>query len=373
MTHIILCINQKHQLMTDIFIAKEQAADQLKNEFYSAVKIQAWFRGVRLRAYIKHLNNSATIIQKHWRSYMARGIFRRMVSSTLEQMRIAHYNTMATVIQKVWRGYYVRKHVHNFYARQRYLEAIVDINNYVLEDLYKYEDIVIAKAEKSRAEKLENDRLLKATRNHFMLSTNQSAGVYALSKCRENNEIELIMRNLTSHDIENIRQKNSPDYYSPSACTAPSRDLYNSANSDTPSYDASLASESSKQSPLPKIVTSSRKQQGPFKSIEQVEMIKSKPLQPTLRVSTDFYSVEKARYSMIAKEEVKQVIDDRFSPFKTVRHTHVPMLHTESQYSTLKYGNAHFREEDESRLTLKDRFKTVLPPIKVFDHANSSF
>ena len=373
MTHIISLFNRKHQILTEIFSQAQHAASLLKHEFESAVVIQAWFRGVRLRAYLKHLNTSATIIQKHWRAYVARGIFRRIVSSNLRLMREAHYNAMATAIQKVWRGYFIRKYVHNFYARQRYLDAVVEMNSFLLEDLYKYEDHVVAMATKTQAENFEQNRVLIATRNHFMLSTNQSAGVYALSKCRENNEIEFIMQKLKSHQIQDIRHKYSPEFCDQSLCTAPSRDQFVSARSNASSCIASIASESSKSSPLPEINTINRKQQGPFKTVEQVQRIKNRPLKPTLRVSTDFYSVEKARESMIEKEEVKQVIDDRFSPFKTVRHDYIPMLHTDSKYGTLKYGTEHFREEDESILTLKDRFNTVLPPIKVFDQANSSF
>ena len=369
MTHIISLINERHQILSEIFRSAGEAATQLEKEFNSAVKIQAWYRGVRLRAYLQYLHTSATVIQKHWRGFVARGIFRRLIASTLQDMRVLHYNTMATVIQKIWRGYYVRKHVHNFYARQRYLEAVELMNACTLEDLYNYEDAVLANAAKSRADKLENDRILKATRNHFMLSTNQSAGVYALSKCKENNEIEMIMRKLKSREIETIRQKNSPEFNMSSVCTAPSRQMYSSANYNT-SYEASIASGTSKQSPLPKILTTNEKMQGPFKPISEVDTIKNRPLQPTLRVSTDFYSVEKERERMVAKEEVRQIIDEQFSPFKTVRHTYVPMLHTQSKYGSLKYGTEHFREEDECKLVLKDRFKTVLPSIKVFDQTN---
>ena len=373
MAHVITLFNRKHQILTEIFEEAQHAASLLKHEFESAVFIQAWFRGVRLRAYLKHLNTSATTIQKHWRAYVARGIFRRIVESNLRLMREAYYNTMATVIQKVWRGYFVRKYVHNFYSRQKYLDAVVEMNSFALDDLYRYEENVVAMAKKTQAERLEHNRVLNATRNHFMLSTTQSAGVYALSSCKENNEIELIMQKLKSHELQAFRQNYSQEFSSPSPCTAPSRDQFVFAKSSASPDIASIASESSKPSPLPGINITMRKQQGPFKTVEQVQRIKNRPLHPTLRVSTDFYSVEKARESMIAQEEVKQVIDDRFSPFKTVRHDYIPMLHTNSKYGTVKYGSEHFREEDEGMLTLKERFKTVLPPIKVFDQANSSF
>lgn len=34
-------------------------------------------------------------------------------------------------IQRVWRGFYVRKYIHNFYARKNYLEGVVIKNELV--------------------------------------------------------------------------------------------------------------------------------------------------------------------------------------------------------------------------------------------------
>uniref|UniRef100_A0A8I3W4R2 Uncharacterized protein n=1 Tax=Callithrix jacchus TaxID=9483 RepID=A0A8I3W4R2_CALJA len=38
----------------------------------AAVKIQSWFRGCQVRAYIRHLHRTVTIIQKWWRSFLGR-------------------------------------------------------------------------------------------------------------------------------------------------------------------------------------------------------------------------------------------------------------------------------------------------------------
>ena len=373
MTHAFSLWNSKQDFLRDLFNERERAAKLLKLEYESAVKIQAWFRGIRLRAYLNHLNNSATVIQKYWRGYVACGIFREMVSSTLKQMREAQYNAMATLIQKTWRGYFVRKYVHNFYARKRYLEGVVETNMQMLEGLYEFEDMVLANDAKKQAEKEKNERVMLATRNHFMLSTHQSAGVYKQSHCKEMREIEWIMRDLKSTDISAILRKQSPEFQSPTfTCMDSPRDQSQLTRTYTYTEQISIASATTNPSPLHTTLTASKKPQGPFKSLDQVQKLKSRPFKPTLRVSTDFYSVDKARESMLLKEEVKQVIAEPFLPFKTVRHAHVPMLHSSSKYGSVKYGTEHFRDDD-MECAPKERFKTVLPPIKVFDQANSSF
>ena len=50
--------------------------------------------------------------------------------------------------------------------------------------------------------------------------------------------------------------------------------------------------------------------QGPFRKPESVQQQRYKPFQPTLRVSTDFYSLEKAREIMKAEEWVTRLNDD---------------------------------------------------------------
>ena len=51
--------------------------------------------------------------------------------------------------------------------------------------------------------------------------------------------------------------------------------------------------------------------QGPFKYPEEVLRLKYKPLQPTLRVATDFKSVEAARAELKAEEWRQRVIDEK--------------------------------------------------------------
>uniref|UniRef100_A0A8C6X5R0 Uncharacterized protein n=1 Tax=Naja naja TaxID=35670 RepID=A0A8C6X5R0_NAJNA len=54
-----------------------------KTEYYAAVKIQSWFRGCKVRAYIRYLNKMMVFIQKWWRGYQGRKKFRKMLEVKL--------------------------------------------------------------------------------------------------------------------------------------------------------------------------------------------------------------------------------------------------------------------------------------------------
>uniref|UniRef100_A0A672VE57 Spermatogenesis associated 17 n=1 Tax=Strigops habroptila TaxID=2489341 RepID=A0A672VE57_STRHB len=53
--------------------------EERKIEYKAAIKIQSWFRGCRVRAYLRYLNQMVIIIQRWWRGYLGRKHFRRMV------------------------------------------------------------------------------------------------------------------------------------------------------------------------------------------------------------------------------------------------------------------------------------------------------
>ncbi|KAG7247877.1 hypothetical protein CRUP_007693, partial [Coryphaenoides rupestris] len=55
------------------------AEESRRAESRAATRIQSWFRGCRVRAYLSHLHKKATIIQKIWRGFAARARLRQMV------------------------------------------------------------------------------------------------------------------------------------------------------------------------------------------------------------------------------------------------------------------------------------------------------
>uniref|UniRef100_A0A3P8VIP7 Spermatogenesis associated 17 n=1 Tax=Cynoglossus semilaevis TaxID=244447 RepID=A0A3P8VIP7_CYNSE len=90
---------------TDRHMTRGREGENRQTENQAAIRIQSWFRACKVQAYLRHLHQNAIIIQRLWRGFTARARFRQM-------------------IQQRWRGFYVRKYVHNFYARQRHLQVV---------------------------------------------------------------------------------------------------------------------------------------------------------------------------------------------------------------------------------------------------------
>ncbi|CAL8364597.1 unnamed protein product [Gadus morhua 'NCC'] len=141
----------------------------------AATRIQSCFRGCRVRAYLRHLHKKATIIQKRWRGFSARARLRQMVKAAYFIMKIHFYEAMAVRIQRIWRGFYVRKYVHNFYDRKRYLEGLAIKNDQVRRSLDELE--VSQKRERAwlKVRREQAERTHQARQLHYLLST-QSVG-----------------------------------------------------------------------------------------------------------------------------------------------------------------------------------------------------
>ncbi|CAB1418067.1 unnamed protein product [Pleuronectes platessa] len=116
-------------LLATVVALRRQAEENRQRENQAATRIQSWFRACKVQAYISHLHKKAIIIQKMWWGFTARARFRQMVKAAYFIMKMNFYEEMAVRIQRRWRGYFVRKYVHNFYARRRYLEGLSEIMN----------------------------------------------------------------------------------------------------------------------------------------------------------------------------------------------------------------------------------------------------
>lgn len=73
-----------------------------KKEYDAAVKIQSWFRGCQVRAYIRYLHRVATVIQKWWRGYSGREEYRLLVKFASCAMKMNFYNAMAVRHSKIF-------------------------------------------------------------------------------------------------------------------------------------------------------------------------------------------------------------------------------------------------------------------------------
>ncbi|XP_057171375.1 abnormal spindle-like microcephaly-associated protein isoform X4 [Ursus arctos] len=86
----------------DMKIASHQRKEYL-NLKKTAVKIQAVYRGIRVRRQIQHMHMAATIIQAMFKMHQAKQRYHKM-------------RTAAVIIQAVWRSYNARKYLHKVKA-----------------------------------------------------------------------------------------------------------------------------------------------------------------------------------------------------------------------------------------------------------------
>uniref|UniRef100_A0A3Q3VXS1 Spermatogenesis associated 17 n=1 Tax=Mola mola TaxID=94237 RepID=A0A3Q3VXS1_MOLML len=130
-----------------------QAEEHRQKENQAAIRIQSWFRACRVRACLIHLRKKAVIIQKIWRGFRARARFRQMI------------------YRLCYDRFFVRKYIHNFYVRKRYLEGISRKNEFIRRELDEL--AVLQKRERDCLQMVEEQtaKFYQAHRLHYLLST----------------------------------------------------------------------------------------------------------------------------------------------------------------------------------------------------------
>ncbi|XP_062581253.1 spermatogenesis-associated protein 17-like isoform X1 [Saccostrea cucullata] len=363
MAAMVRLLEQTDPTVEEVYRRKNEAEEARQREYLSSVKIQAWYRGERSRAYIRHLNKCATIIQKMWRGFIGRGLTRILIKNSVLIMKINYYNRKATYIQKMWRGFYVRKYVFNYYSRKRYLEALQIKNEIVRSELEEYSEMQ-EQERRRKAEKEQKERREQlARKNHYLISTEVIPGVFNSPFLPYPTDTEYLLRSVRPLMHEKKKKTDKP--FDPTC----------------KSYDL----------PRPRVLPPlSSKPQGPFRDPSDVQQQRYKPFQPSLRVATSFTSLEDARQKMKDQEWVTRLNDNIFEPFSRRDVKYDPLLHTRSRYGHLPYGFRYFREEFQdkhvspqereriiqSNIRLEQReksFKTLVPPIPIFDKLNDTY
>ncbi|KFP22606.1 Spermatogenesis-associated protein 17, partial [Egretta garzetta] len=327
-----------------------------KIEYKAAVKIQSWFRGCRVRAYLRYLNKMVIFIQKWWRGYQTRRYFRKMVETAYFIMKMNFYNEMAVRIQKRWRGYYVRKYIHNYYALKKYLEAISVNNEIVRNELQDYAEMKEYEEKRKDLEKKEKEKKYQARKMHYLLSTEQIAGIYNSPFRKSPDPMELLLR--MSKPLSHRRQQIQRPF---------ANELY-----DWPTCRRPLAFSTAQ--PLPPI--GRQKPQGPFRDTAEVLRQRYKPLEPTLRVAASINSpLEKAREEMKREEWRNRIHDNEFLPFSSYHKNekYEPSIHRSGKYGQETYGFKHFREVQPKKWVTDKDFQTVLPSIVLFEKFGKTY
>nr|XP_009931165.1 PREDICTED: spermatogenesis-associated protein 17 [Opisthocomus hoazin] len=319
------------------------ADEDRKIEYKAAVKIQSWFRGCRVRAYLRYLNRMVVFIQKWWRGYRSRRYFRKMVETAYFIMKMNFYNEMAVRIQKRWRGYYVRKYIHNYHALKKYLEAVSVNNEIVRNELQEYAEMKENEKKRKDLEQKEKEKKYQARKMHYLLSTEQIAGVYNSPFRKSPDPMELLLRKSKplSHRWQQI-------------CPRP------------PTFSMPQA--------LPPI--GRQKPQGPFRDTAEVLQQRYKPVEPTLQVAASINSLlEKAREEMKWEEWRNRIHDNEFLPFSSYHKNekYNPSIHRSGKYGQETYGVKHFREVQPKKWVADKDFQTVLPSIVLFEKFGKTY
>ncbi|XP_025944636.1 spermatogenesis-associated protein 17 [Apteryx rowi] len=342
-------------LREECFRRNRSVDEHRKKEYKAAVKIQSWFRGCRVRAYIRYLNNIIIIIQKWWRGYQGRRYFRKMVETAYFIMKMNFYNEMAVRIQKRWRGYYDRKYTHNYYALKKYLEAISVNNEIVRKELNEYAEMKEKEKKKKDLEKKEKEKEHQARKMHYLLSTEQIAGIYNSPFSKSPDPMELLLRKSKplSHSQQPAKNHLICELCDWSNCTR------------SPTFPAAQ--------PLPPI--GRQKPQGPFRDTAEVLRQRYKPLEPTLRVAASINSLEKAREEIKREEWRNRVHDNEFLPFSSYHKNekYDPSIHRSGKYGQETYGVKHFREVQPKKWIADKDFQTVLPSIVLFERFGKTY
>nr|XP_006076249.1 spermatogenesis-associated protein 17 isoform X1 [Bubalus bubalis] len=325
--------------VVDIFRKKENDA---------AIKIQSWFRGCQVRAYIRYLHRVATIIQKRWRGYLGRQQYQVIVKLAYYTMKMNLYNAMAVRIQRRWRGYKIRKYCFNYYYLKEYLKAVSETNDAIREALEEFAEMKEREEKKADLEREEKERDYQARKMHYLLSTKQIPGIYnsPFRKDPDPWELRLQKAKPLTHRRPEVKRKHSVCLSDWLACTS--------------------ARSFPRSGVLPPI--DRKRCQGPFRDISEVLEQRYKPLEPTLRVAEPIDGLTEARAQLQKQEWARNVNDNMFLPFSSYHKNkkYVPTMHLSSKYGPDAYGTQHFRDENPKRWICNKDFQTVLPSFDLF-------
>ncbi|KAL1769607.1 spermatogenesis-associated protein 17 [Sigmodon hispidus] len=319
-------------LETQYYFRNRETEEFRKKENDAAVKIQSWFRGCQVRAYIRHLNRVVTIMQKWWRSYLGRKRYQLIVEAAYYNMKMNLYNEMAVRIQRRWRGFKIRKYCFNYYYLKEYLRAVSETNDAIREALEEFTEMREREERKARLEREEKHRDEQARKMHYLLSTKQIPGIYNSPSRKQPDSWELRLQKAK-----------------PLGCQAATNMKIKSYRSLSNWLECTSARSFPQSASLPPIHR--KRCQGPFRDINEVLHQRYKPLEPTLRVAEPINHLQLAREAFKQEERMRNVNDKMFLPFSSYHKNekYIPMIHSSSKYNSNSYGQKHFRCQDPKK------------------------
>ena len=265
-------------------------------------------------------------------------------------MGLNYYNEMAVVIQRHWRGFYVRKYVHNFYARRKYFSALAAKSDFFISKLEALKDHLELEEHLLARKKLEKRLEYHARNHHHLISTQEIPGIYNSPFLEFPHEMELRLKAVFHFDYVTGKSKKLAQKLEFKPHT-----VY-SYKPHPPKYTSSLAK---------------KELQGPFKPRKLVLRQRYKPFNPSMRCCIENDSLYEARKQLKRDEEAKVIHSQPFRHFYQYRTPYVGLEHTKSAYDVS--NKLVLREENPTKHVSRTKMRNVLTPIPLFDRIGQAY
>ncbi|XP_049831636.1 spermatogenesis-associated protein 17-like [Schistocerca gregaria] len=197
MASVFPYIQDASAIYKEIQKREDEAEENRRAEYVSALTIQKTVRGFLERQHIRRLNAAAVTIQRHWRGYVGRKLYMLLLQKAVNDMYWQHYCTSATQIQKIWRGYVVRTRIFNYYEFKARVKEAVEKDAELLEKMqqnnHRFETAVM--------DVLENEAkqwvLFILFKLHHLMRTTNQRGIYSKNTGTELSAIEKQLKSLS--------------------------------------------------------------------------------------------------------------------------------------------------------------------------------
>ncbi|XP_065655813.1 spermatogenesis-associated protein 17 isoform X3 [Hydra vulgaris] len=348
----LYCYLKKEPFFPLKLLSSFSASEETRiNERVAAVKIQSWYRSIKVQVYIRHLHKSAIKIQCVYRGYIGRKDFAKYVLNRAKQLRQSFYNKMATVIQSRWRGYFVRKYKLNFSAWKDYFMTLKARSEVFRENLQEFSRYIALENEWEKQRKYMEEEKLLNRKMHYLISTKVSRGVYNSPKTCLGGK-EFLLRNskpFSKLEREKIQEKK--------------KEMFLRTVTGIPKYVEQVSLENCL---LKRPKEKSIWPQGPFRSPGEVRQQRLKKLQTTLRVTTEYKSDEGSKILWRKDNSTLCIVDKKFFTAIKPKYSYVPSLIASTRYGSLNYGTKHFRSYSSEPYLYEKLFQCVVSPIPIF-------
>lgn len=156
----------------------QAANDNLEREVAASVRIQAFYRGAKVREGWHRILRAALLLERMLRGYLARLSCKSKGLALRRQQNVVFFHYCASVVQRFFRGWLSRRQLHDFYARKRYLEKVEQRGEYTSEYLQQEHQQKLRDARLQEEQQMRQDFDNLAGELHHLVSTRVIAGVY---------------------------------------------------------------------------------------------------------------------------------------------------------------------------------------------------